>query len=94
MSYEDFCFFPNTELRKVKDGELFGFWRMYGDIWGEPRTVDEWLTDFKWSLVDPTTHDLKDLNLFLGHDEFWNWSSGKVEYEQSSLWEDFKQLIR
>jgi hypothetical protein len=51
----------------------------FSDIYGEPRTVREWLSDFEWVIEDPTPSDLEDFDLFLGHDEFWSWSSGKVD---------------
>lgn len=45
----------------------------------EPRTAREWLNDFKWKLVNPTEKDINDLDRTLSNDEFWKWSSGKVE---------------
>lgn len=45
----------------------------------EPRTAREWLNDFKWKLVNPTEKDINDLDRMLSNDEFWKWSSGKVE---------------
>jgi hypothetical protein len=80
LTYEDFVFLPgNHRYVKAKSGSLYGFWRKYGDIYGEPRTVQEWLTDLNWELVDPTEDDIRDYDLFLGYDEFWQWSSGKVD---------------
>lgn len=98
MTYLEFCFLPETTLRKVSEGALYGFWRQYGDIQGEARTVKEWLTDIGWHIVDATEDDLKDLNLFLGHDEFWEWSSGKIEQdvknsERIGLLEKLKKLF-
>jgi len=87
------CYYPNVKLYRVRDTELYGFWRTYGDVWGECRTVQEWLKDFEWELIEPTPEDLTDMSLFLGHDEFWEWSSGKIEYKTTSLWDDFKALI-
>jgi hypothetical protein len=78
LTYDEFCFLPEVRLKKVRDTELYGWWREYGDVWGECRTVKEWLNDFNWELVEPTDSELRDLNLFIGHDEFWSWSSGKV----------------
>ena len=79
LSYDDFCSLPETDLRKVEDGELYGFWRKHGDVWGESRTVSEWLKDFDMELISPTEEDRNELNRFLGHDEFYEWSSGKVD---------------
>ena len=93
LSFDDFCYYPNVKLYRVRDTELYGFWRTYGDVWGECRTVQEWLKDFEWELIEPTPEDLTDMSLFLGHDEFWEWSSGKIEYKTTSLWDDFKALI-
>jgi len=93
LSYDDFCFLPNIKLRKEYEGELYNFWRKNGDVWGECRTVEEWLQDFKWEIIEPTKDDFKDMNLFLGHDEFWDWSSGRINYKKSSLWDNFKAMI-
>ena len=85
LSYEAFCFLSDTKLRKVKDAPLYGFWKPYGDVYGEPRTVREWLEDINWQIVEPLTEeDMHDLNLFLGYDEFWEWASGKIESKNSS----------
>ena len=78
ITFDEFCFLPNVKLIKVKGTELDGFWLQYADIWGECRTVQEWLNDLNFEIVDPTEEDLRDLSLFLGYDEFMNWSSGKV----------------
>jgi hypothetical protein len=94
LSYDVFCFFPDIELRKEREGELYGFWREYGDLFGECRTVDDWLRDFEGEIVNPTADDLKDMDLFIGHDQFWEWSSGKVEFKESSLWQDFKKMMK
>ena len=94
LDYDDFCFYPNVELRKEREGECYGYWREFGDVWGECRTVEEWLQDFKWEMVEPTVEDMADMNLFLGHDEFWEWSSGKVDMgKRSTLWDDIKGYI-
>ena len=69
-------------LLKRNEGALYGWWRQCPDR-GEPRTVREWLDDFSWEIVEPTESDTDDLDLFLGHDEFWRWSSGKVEDDGS-----------
>ncbi len=80
LSYDEFLeVTDHLRLLKRNDGPLYGFWRAHGDVWGEPRTVREWLTDFEWGLVDPAPQDIADLDLFLGHDEFWEWSNAKVE---------------
>jgi len=98
MTYLEFCYLPETTLRRVSEGPLYGFWHQYGDIYGEARTVKEWLHDIGWHIVDATEDDLKDLNLFLGHDEFWEWSSGKIEQEvknsgRMGLLETLKKLF-
>ena len=74
-----------ARLRIVKtaDGPLYGFWGKHRGIYGKLRVAREWLKDFHWSLVDPSPGDLANLDLFLGHDEFWAWSSGKVETKGS-----------
>ena len=79
MTYLEFCYLPETTLRKVNEGVSYGSWRQYGDIYGEARTVKEWIDDIGWHIVEPTEDDLKDLNLFLGHDEFWEWGSGRID---------------
>ena len=78
LTYDEFCFLTNVRFLKVRETELYGWWRSHGDIYGECRTVKEWLDDFNWELVDPLDSELKDLNIFMGYDEFWEWSSGKV----------------
>ena len=96
LTFDEFCLLPNVRLTKVKETELYGFWRQYGDVWGGSRTVKEWINDFNWKIVDPTEEDLKDLNLFIGHDEFWGWSSGKVtdeEKENSRLLKTIRKLF-
>jgi hypothetical protein len=96
LTFDEFCFLPNVRLTKVKETELYSFWRQHGDVWGECRTVQEWLNDFNWEIVDPTEEDLKDLNLFIGHDEFWDWSSGKVtdrEKENKGLLNTIRKLF-
>jgi hypothetical protein len=81
MTYLEFCYLPETTLRKINEGTLYGFWRQYGDIYGEARTVEEWLHDIGWRIVGATEDDLQDLNLFLGYDEFWEWGSGRIEQD-------------
>ena len=98
MTYEEFCFLSETELRRVTEGPLYGFWHQFGDVFGEARTVKEWLNDIGWHIVEPTKDDLKDMNLFLGHDEFWEWSSGKIEQDNKesdgiSVFEKLKKLF-
>jgi len=79
MTHEEFCFLPDTRLRKVQEGALYDFWQQYGDVYGEPRTVQEWLDSTNQHIFEPTSEDLQELNLFLGHDEFWTWGAGKIE---------------
>lgn len=80
IAYDDFIRLTETcRLVLEAKGPLYDFWRIHGDIYGEARTVEEWLRDLKWELVDPTQQDEKDLNLFLGYDAFCRWSSGKVD---------------
>lgn len=78
LSYDDFCFMPNTIFRKIDVGNLYNWWRKFGDKWGECRTIKEWINDFNWDINELEQNDLKDLNLFIGHDEFWKWSGGKL----------------
>lgn len=85
MTYLEFCCLPSTTLRKVREGALYGFWRQYGGIYGEARTVKEWLDDIGWHVVEPTEDDSKDLNLFLGYDEFWEWGNGRIEQNANNL---------
>src|SRR4051812_9675379 len=68
LTYDDFCFYPHVKFLKINPSSLYGFWRVYGDMWGECRTIREWLEDFKWKLVNPTRPELQDLDLFIGHD--------------------------
>ncbi|UOQ67440.1 hypothetical protein [Hymenobacter volaticus] len=93
MLYEEFCLLPDTKLRKIKEGPLYGFWRQYGDVFGEPRTVQEWLDDIGRVIVEPTDDDTKDLTLFLGHDEFWEWIDGKIEWNEAINKTESKGLI-
>jgi hypothetical protein len=96
LDWDTFCFYPEVTLRKTKNSELYGWWRLHGDNWGECRTVEEWINDFNWDKSDLEEDDLNDLNLFLGHDEFWNWSSGKLPLqskEESGLLGWIKKLF-
>ena len=96
LTFDEFYSLADVRLTKVKDTELYGFWRQYGDVWGESRTVQEWLNDLNWEIVDPTEEELKDRNLILGHDEFRDWSSGKVtdkEKEDKGLLNTIKKLF-
>jgi hypothetical protein len=43
------------------------------------KTAREWLLDYGGKLVEPTPQDLADLDRVMEHDEFWEWSSGKIE---------------
>jgi hypothetical protein len=88
ITYLEFCFPPGLEstihgwrdyrLVRSSPGELYGFWRQYGDVWGEPRTVRDWFADLKLEVVDATPEDEADMELFLGYDEFCAWAGGKV----------------
>ncbi len=44
-----------------------------------PRTARAWLAALDLELPDPTDEDLRDLDVAMGYDEFWEWSSGKVD---------------
>lgn len=91
LTYEEFCspgrdlYRPDVRLILEGHGPLYGFWRLHldGSVSGEPRTVREWLSDLRLTLVDPTHEDLADLDLFLGHDAWWQWSAGKTTTTQS-----------
>ena len=88
---------PETKLIKVKDRPLYGFWKQYGDVYGEPRTAREWLEDTNQHIVEPLTEeDIRDLALFLGHDEFCTWGNGTVEPIDSNSSENssYKILTR
>ena len=95
MSYDEFCYFPNVRLWKVQETETYGFWRDGIDVRksGENRTVKEWLEDMNMEIIDPTPEELKELNLFLGWDEFMDWSSGIVcDKNKKDTFEIFKPL--
>ena len=97
LTYEEFCFLPETKLIKVKDRPLYGFWKQYGDVYGEPRTAREWLEDTNQHIVEPLTEEnIRDLALFLGHDEFCTWGNGTVEPIDSNSSENssYKILTR
>lgn len=78
LTFDEFTSYPGVRLLKTHEGELYGYWRIYGDVWGEVRTVREWLEDLRYELVNPADEDWKDMNLVLGYDEFRDWSHGKV----------------
>jgi hypothetical protein len=78
LTYDEFCFFQNIVLRKNKETKLYNWWRKYGDKWGECRTVKEWIKDFNWDEGELEAEDKRDLNIFIGYDEFRDWSSGKL----------------
>ena len=78
LTFDEFTFYQNVKFYKISETSLYGFWRVYGDFLGECRTVKEWLNDLKMILVKPTEKELSELTLFLGYDEFRNWSSGIV----------------
>ena len=82
LTYDEYCSMPGVTFRKTKEGTLYDWWRKYGGKWGEDRTIEEWIIDFNWDINELEKNDLKDLNLFLGHDEFWEWSSGKLSMRQ------------
>jgi hypothetical protein len=46
-----------------------------------PRKARQWLADFRWELPEATEQDRLDLDRVMEHDEFWEWSSGKVDME-------------
>jgi hypothetical protein len=97
MSYDEFCCFPNVRLWKVQETELYGFWRDGKDVSqsDENRTVKEWLEDMNMEIVDPTQKELNELNLFLGWDEFMDWSSGIVaDKNKKATFDIFKTLRR
>jgi hypothetical protein len=51
--------------------------------------VRQWLAELRLDLVDPATEDLASLDAVMGHDEFWEWASGKVdltEPNRSAWW--------
>jgi hypothetical protein len=55
---------------------------------GEPRTAREWLADYRWELEDPIEGDLRDLDMVMDHDEFWQWAGGKVNFNATNgKWE-------
>ena len=81
LTYDEFCFLPQTTLTKVSEGPLYGFWRKNGEARGEPRTIKEWLDDFGLQVVEPVSEqEIKDLDLFVGYDEFMDWASGIVDF--------------
>ena len=96
LTYDEFCYLPETKLTKTRETSLYGFWQQYGDICGEVRIVKEWLESMNWEIVEPLTQqDFKDLNLFLGYDEFWEWSSGKISPKDAESSRDsyFKKIM-
>jgi hypothetical protein len=78
IDYDSFTSMPNVKFTKIKHGDLYDWWRQYGDKWGEDRTIEEWIKDFDLDIAELEPDDLKDLNIFLGHDKFWEWSNGKL----------------
>lgn len=50
----------------------------------EDRTVRQWLTDPDGEIVEATPEDLAELDRVLGHDEFWQWASGRVAFRKES----------
>jgi hypothetical protein len=61
---------------------------------GSPRTAREWLRDFGWNLPEPTEQDLRELDLVMEHDAFWQWSSGKVEMPATPGNTSWRQTLR
>lgn len=47
-----------------------------------PKTAREWLAEFGWELAEPGEVSQQELDTVMGHDEFWEWSSGKVDFNQ------------
>ncbi|MDO7875720.1 hypothetical protein Q5H93_13325 [Hymenobacter sp. ASUV-10] len=96
LNFDAFCSLPNVRLIKTEDSELYGFWRQYGDVWSESRTIQEWLDDYNWEVINPTEEDAKDLSLFLGYDEVWEWGSGKIavrEKAETGIFNSIKKLL-
>lgn len=96
MTYDEFCILPNVRLRKVRETSLYGFWRKNIDVStsGEYRTIKEWLEDIGAEIVDPTEKELSDLNLFLGWDEFMDWSSGIIYFKDEESKFNFLNFLK
>lgn len=60
LTYDEFLFYPGVRLRKAIPSDLYGFWRQYGDVWGEPRTVKEWL-----DLESPEVEEPEDFSVLI-----------------------------
>jgi hypothetical protein len=43
------------------------------------KTAREWMLGYGGEFVEPTAQDLEDLDRVMEHDEFWEWSSGKIK---------------
>ncbi len=62
---------------------------------GQPRTARQWLADFGWTFPDPTEQDLADLDMVMDLDEFWEWSSGRVDWNHqptTAWWQQDRYL--
>lgn len=59
-----------------------------------PKTARQWLTQFDMTLVEPTPQDQEDLDRIMEHDEFWEWSDDKVEFEFMPLKTTWRQTAR
>ena len=49
---------------------------------GEPRTAQRWLVEYGFELAEPTPADIADLDKVMDHDEFWEWASGRVDFNR------------
>lgn len=62
---------------------------------GDPRVARQWLLDYGGKLVEPNEQDLADLDRVMEHDEFWEWSSGKVDFPvmgNTTWWQTVQSL--
>jgi len=84
LTFDEFHLVPNVVFYRVADTSLYGFWRKYGNVWTENRTVKEWLDDYGQELVEPTDKELSELNLYLDWDGFMDWSAGIITDKESN----------